>query len=80
MNPSRSKRLSATNFLPRYNQRRVHPVIRQMGEASKAELARHTDLTNRAAGTIVSNLHHKQLLTGSHKRLSGQTGQPATLY
>jgi hypothetical protein len=79
MNPSKSKRLSAANSLPRYNERRVLQVIRRMGEASQTELARHTNLTNRAAGTVVSNLHDEQLLTGSTKRLSGQRGQHATL-
>jgi predicted NBD/HSP70 family sugar kinase len=58
----------------------VLQVIRRMGEASKAELARQTKLTNTAVGTIVSALHRKQLLKISRKRLSGQRGQPATLY
>lgn len=80
MQPFQSKRLSAPSSLPRYNERRVLQVIRRMGEASKADLARQTNLTNTAVGTIVSNLHQKQLLTVSHKRLSGQRGQPATFY
>jgi predicted NBD/HSP70 family sugar kinase len=55
-------------------------VIRRMGEASKADLARQTHLTNTAIGTIVSALHRKQLLKISGKRHGGQRGQPATLY
>ncbi len=51
-----------------------------MGEASKSDLARQTNLTNTAVGTIVSALHHKQLLKISGKRHGGQRGQPATLY
>jgi predicted NBD/HSP70 family sugar kinase len=80
MKPPQSKPLADSNTLPRYNERRVLKVIRRMGEASKADLARQTNLTNTAVGTIVSNLHRKQLLTVSHKRLSGQRGQPATVY
>jgi predicted NBD/HSP70 family sugar kinase len=65
---------------PRYNERRVLQVIRRMAEASKAELARQTNLTNTAVGTIVTALHRKHLLKISGKRHDGQRGQPATLY
>lgn len=51
-----------------------------MGEASKADLARVTNLTNTAVGSIVSTLHDKHLLKISGKRHDGQRGQPATLY
>ncbi len=37
-------------------------MIRHLGEASKADLARQTNLTNTAVGIIVSSLHCKQLL------------------
>jgi predicted NBD/HSP70 family sugar kinase len=80
MKPPQSRRVSNSSTLPRYNERRVLRVIRRMGEASKADLARQTNLTNTAVGTIVSNLHRQQLLTISQKRLSGQRGQPATYY
>ena len=80
MNPPQSRRVFDSSALPRYNERRVLQVIRRMGEASKADLARQTNLTNTAVGTIVSNLHRKHLLSVSQKRLSGQRGQPATLY
>jgi len=80
MPPILTRQLSVPISLPRYNERRVLQVIRRMGEASKADLARQTKLTNTAVGTIVSALHRKQLLKISRKRLSGQRGQPATLY
>jgi predicted NBD/HSP70 family sugar kinase len=66
--------------LPRYNERRVLQVIRRLGEASKAELARQTRLTNTAVGSIVADLHRKRLLKIAGKRHAGQRGQPATLY
>ena len=65
---------------PRYNERRVLQVIRRMGEASKADIARLTNLTNTAVGSIVSSLHRNHLLKSSGKRYEGQRGQPATLY
>ena len=80
MPPILNRQLSVPISLPRYNERRVLQVIRRMGEASKADLARQTKLTNTAMGTIVSSLHSKQLLKISRKQLSGQRGQPATLY
>jgi predicted NBD/HSP70 family sugar kinase len=80
MPPILNRQLSVPISLPRYNERRVLQVIRRVGEASKADLARQTNLTNTAVGTIVSALHRKQLLKISRKQLSGQRGQPATLY
>jgi predicted NBD/HSP70 family sugar kinase len=80
MPPILIRQLSAPSSLPGYNERRVLQVIRRKGEASKSDLARQVNLTNTAVGTIVSALHRKQLLKISRKRLSGQRGQPATLY
>jgi predicted NBD/HSP70 family sugar kinase len=80
MLPILNRQLPAPNSLPGYNERRVLRVIRRMGEASKADLARQTNLTNTSVGIIVSSLHCKQLLKISRKRLSGQRGQPPTLY
>lgn len=74
------KRPPVPEFLPRYNERRVLQVVRRMGEASKADLARQTNLTNTAVGSIVSTLHTNNLLKISGKRHDGQRGQPATLY
>lgn len=80
MPPILTRQLPAPSSLPGYNERRVLQVIRRMGEASKADLARQTNLTNTSVGIIVSSLHRKQLLKISRKRLSGQRGQPPTLY
>lgn len=71
---------ASPNGFPRYNERRILQVIRRMGEASKADLARQTNLTNTAVGTIVSSLHEKRLLRICGKRHGGRRGQPATLY
>jgi predicted NBD/HSP70 family sugar kinase len=80
MPPFLTRQMPAPSSLPGYNERRVLQVLRRMGEASKADLARQTNLTNTSVGIIVSSLHRKQLLKISRKRLSGQRGQPPTLY
>lgn len=80
MPPSFFRKPPVPGSFPRYNERRVLQIIRRMGEASKADLARLTNLTNTAVGSIVSTLHHKHLLKISGKRHDGQRGQPATLY
>jgi len=71
---------SVPGAFPRYNERRVLQMIRRLGEASKAELARQTNLTNTAVGSIVSALQSKHLLKVCGKKHDGQRGQPATLY
>jgi len=43
-----------TNAFPHHNERRVLQVNRRLGEASKADVARQTNLTKTAVGTIVS--------------------------
>jgi predicted NBD/HSP70 family sugar kinase len=80
MPPNLNRQLPAPSSPHGYNERRVLQVIRRMGEASKADLARQTNLTNTSVGIIVSSLHRKILLKISRKRLSGQRGQPPTLY
>ncbi len=80
MLPLLSAKFPLASSFTRYNERRVLQVIRRMGEASKADLARQTNLTNTAVGSIVSALHRKHLLKISGKRHDGQRGQPATLY
>jgi len=80
MPPLLEKLPSESGNVPRYNERRVLQAIRRMGEASKADLARQSNLTNTAIGTIVTSLHRQQLLQISGKRHEGQRGQPATLY
>jgi predicted NBD/HSP70 family sugar kinase len=80
MRPYHVRKPPAAGSFPRYNERRILQVIRRMGEASKAELARQTNLTNTAVGSIVSALQRRHLLKISGKRHDGQRGQPATLY
>jgi predicted NBD/HSP70 family sugar kinase len=80
MPPSLERQPFDTGNVPRFNERRLLQAIRRMGEASKADLARLTNLTNTAVGTIVTSLHRQQLLQISGKRHEGQRGQPATLY
>jgi predicted NBD/HSP70 family sugar kinase len=80
MLPLINRKPPAPDSSPSYNERRVLQVIRRMGEASKAELARQTNLTNTAVGSIVSTLHRKNFLKISGKQRDGQRGQPATLY
>ena len=53
-------------------------LLRRLGEASKADLARHASLTNNTAGLIVRDLEERQLIRVGGKRL-GARGQPATL-
>lgn len=63
----------------RYNERKVLQVLRRMGHASKADIARVTNLTNAAVGTIASSLEKQNLLISGKKRHEGQRGQPATM-
>lgn len=61
-----------------FNERIVLAALRRLGEASKADLARHVNLTQNAAGQIVRDLEQQNLIRTSGKRV-GQRGQPATL-
>ncbi|THB68045.1 MAG: ROK family protein, partial [Spirochaetaceae bacterium] len=54
-------------------------VLRRMGRASKADIARVANLTNAAVGSIVSSLEKQNLIVSGKKRKKGQRGQPATL-
>lgn len=63
----------------RYNERKVLQILRRMGHASKAEIARIANLTNAAVGSIVSSLEEQNLLFSGKKRHEGQRGQPATM-
>jgi predicted NBD/HSP70 family sugar kinase len=63
----------------RYNERRVLQVLRRMGNASKAEIARVANLTNAAVGSIATSLEKQNLLIAGKKRYEGQRGQPATM-
>lgn len=65
--------------LRRYNERLVLQVLRRIGPASKADLARHTRLANSAIGSIVQSLQGGGLIKNGGRKLDGQRGQPATL-
>jgi len=65
--------------LRRYNERIVLQILRRVGEASKAELARAAKLTNAAVGGIIQSLMADGLIQETGKRHDGSRGQPATL-
>src|SRR5215204_5864623 len=45
-----------------YNERVILTLLRRLGEASKADLARHARLTNNTAGQIVRDLEEQHLV------------------
>ena len=61
-----------------YNERVILTLLRRLGEASKADLARHARLTNNTAGQIVRDLEEQRLVCIGGKRVGGR-GQPATI-
>lgn len=61
-----------------FNERVILTALRRLGEASKADLARHVKLTQNAAGQIVRELERQRLVCTTGKR-TGLRGQPATL-
>lgn len=61
-----------------FNERVILSALRRLGAASKADLARHANLTNNTAGVIVRELAAQNLIRTGGKR-SGLRGQPATL-
>ena len=61
-----------------FNERVILTLLRRLGEASKADLARHAKLTHNTAGQIVRELEGQQLIRTDGKR-SGARGQPATI-
>ena len=62
-----------------YNERVVLDAIRRLGEASKAEVARHARLTPPAVAGIIEDLVGAGYLRSLGKR-SGARGQPSSLY
>ncbi|MCP5241557.1 MAG: ROK family transcriptional regulator [Zoogloeaceae bacterium] len=64
--------------LRRYNERLVLQMLRRAGEASRADLARRTKLTNTAVGSIVQSLEEGDLIRFGGRRSEGR-GQPSTL-
>lgn len=61
-----------------FNERRLLTVLRRLGDASKADLARHLNLTQNTVGQIVQVLEQQGLVASTGRRM-GQRGQPATL-
>jgi predicted NBD/HSP70 family sugar kinase len=61
-----------------FNERVILTLLRRLGEASKADLARHARLTNNTAGQIVRELEGQRLVRSEGKR-TGARGQPATI-
>ncbi len=62
----------------KFNERVILTALRRLGEASKADLARHVNLTQNATGQIVRDLERQTLVCTTGKR-TGLRGQPATL-
>ena len=61
-----------------FNERVILGLLRRLGTASKADLARHANLTANTAGMIVHELEAAGLIRSEGKR-QGDRGQPATL-
>lgn len=61
-----------------YNERVILATLRRLGEASKADLARHAKLTQNTSGLIVRDLIEAHLICEVGRR-EGARGQPATL-
>jgi predicted NBD/HSP70 family sugar kinase len=64
--------------LRQFHERVVLTALRRLGQASKADLARHAGLTDNTVGLIVRDLQERQLIRVDGRR-SGARGQPATL-
>lgn len=61
-----------------FNERVILACLRRLGTATKADLARHANLTANTAGQIVQELEAAGLIRGDGKR-QGERGQPATI-
>ncbi|MBV8401608.1 MAG: winged helix DNA-binding protein, partial [Acetobacteraceae bacterium] len=69
---------SNSAIVRQFNERVVLAALRRLGEASKADLARHVNLTQNATGQIIRELERENLVRTIGKR-TGLRGQPATL-
>ncbi len=67
---------TSTEHTRSYNQRVILEAIRLFEPISKAEIARHTNLTQPTVATIVGELLEREVVRASGKR-QGQRGQPA---
>jgi len=76
--PSVTRQGSNSTAVRHFNERRVLTVLRRLGEASKADLARHLNLTQNSVGQIIQALEQEGLVASTGRRM-GQRGQPATL-
>jgi predicted NBD/HSP70 family sugar kinase len=71
--------LTGTNlvYTKKFNLRVVHEVIRVFGPLSRAEIARHTELTGQTVSNLVKELLALQLVREGARRSEGR-GAPAT--
>lgn len=74
-----SRQGSNSLHIRHYNERVVLETIRRLGTASKAEIARHANLTPQAVATIIDALYDAGYLLQTGKR-QGKIGQPSVLY
>jgi predicted NBD/HSP70 family sugar kinase len=65
--------------LRRFNERRILKILRRVGTASRADLARYAGLTNAAVGDIVTSLARQDLIHLGEKLHKGGRGQPAIM-
>lgn len=75
----RSRQGSNSLQIRHYNERVVLETIRRLETASKADIARHANLTPQAVATIIDALHDAGYLLQIGKR-QGKIGQPSVLY
>ena len=78
MNHGATGQGSNSAVVRQFNERVILTALRRLGEASKADLAHHVNLTQSAAGQIVKVLEQQMLLRATGRRM-GLRGQPATL-
>lgn len=74
-----SRQGSNSAHIRHYNERVVLETVRLLGEVSKAEIARHANLTPQAVAVIVDALYDAGYLLQTGKR-QGKIGQPSVLY
>ena len=77
--PKTDRRGNKSIQLRRFNERRLLKILRRIGAASRADLARYTGLTNPAVGDIVTSLAEQGLVHLGEKLHKGSRGQPATI-
>ncbi|KMQ80604.1 Transcriptional regulator/sugar kinase [Candidatus Burkholderia pumila] len=78
MKPASGRGSNSAN-VRRYNERLLLQALRRNEPASKADLARHANLTSTAVGSIVEALANAGLIETLGRRHDGQRGQPASL-